>query len=187
MFVASFPSWYSAAVTEASGLLLRNYYWLSIAGPLKCAAPSFQLPLSFSTARNSQVSVVALLTILMFFCRLVDFLLLFRIWPQYQMFPLAISVNFVIFFRTFCIFKQATKCFQLEEFPSHRPQCCQSVVSLKFFLCRIHHPLEEAQHTPLERMAWTRHASWRKMPPSAPPLLHLPAVLLHPNPKSLAL
>lgn len=101
--------------------------------------------------------MVALLTILMFFADQWTFCCYLE--SDYQMFPLAISVNFVIFFRTFGIFKQAIKCFQLEEFPSQGPQCCQSVVSLKFFLCRIHHPLEEAQHTPLERMAWTRHAS----------------------------
>lgn len=53
--------------------------------------------------------------------------------------------------------------------------------------CRIHLPPEEAQHIPQGRMAWTRHDSSRKMPPSAPLLLHLPAVLLPPNPKSLAL
>lgn len=186
MFVASFPSCYSADVTKASGLLLRNCYWLSIAGPLKCCCFLSIATILFHRKKFTGVSGRPT-DYIDVFCRSVDFLLLFRIWPQYQMFPLAISVNFVIFFRTFCIFKQAIKCFQLEEFPSQGPQCCQSVVSLKFFLCRIHHPLEEAQHTPLERMAWTRHASWRKMPPSAPPLLHLPAVLLHPNPKSLAL
>lgn len=186
MFVASFPSCCPAAVTKASGLLLRNYYRLSIAGPLKCCSFLSIDTILFHRKKFTGVSGRPTDCIDVP-CRLVNFLLLFRIWPQYQMFPLAISVNFVIFFRTFCVFKQAIKCFQLEEFPSQGPWCCESVVRLKFFLCRIHHLLEEAQHTPLERMAWTSHASWRKMPPSALPLLHLPAVLLPPNPKSLAL